>query len=107
MELADRHVWVIEDAAESHGAIYHGRKTGGLGHAGCFSFYANNVLLLRSLQRLFASSDASSSDIKTISPLANAALLRLSQLELAWLKVAGLPFGVNLLVLAEKPALKS
>lgn len=42
MELAEKHgIWVLEDAAESHGAVYHGKKTGGLGHAGCFSFYAN------------------------------------------------------------------
>jgi perosamine synthetase len=31
---------VIEDAAQSHGAEYEGRRVGGLGHAGCFSFYA-------------------------------------------------------------------
>jgi dTDP-4-amino-4,6-dideoxygalactose transaminase len=30
---------VIEDAAQAHGAEYHGRRTGGIGHLGCFSFY--------------------------------------------------------------------
>ncbi len=30
---------VIEDAAQSHGAEYGGRKVGSLGAAGCFSFY--------------------------------------------------------------------
>jgi dTDP-4-amino-4,6-dideoxygalactose transaminase len=30
---------VIEDACQSHGAEYHGRRTGSLGDAGCFSFY--------------------------------------------------------------------
>jgi len=30
---------VIEDAAQSHGAEYGGRKVGSLGDAGCFSFY--------------------------------------------------------------------
>jgi len=29
----------IEDAAQAHGAEYHGKKVGGLGAAGCFSFY--------------------------------------------------------------------
>ncbi|MDD3984595.1 MAG: DegT/DnrJ/EryC1/StrS family aminotransferase [Methanobacterium sp.] len=30
---------VIEDAAQAHGAIYKGKKTGSLGDMGCFSFY--------------------------------------------------------------------
>jgi len=29
----------IEDAAQAHGAMYHGKPVGGLGTAGCFSFY--------------------------------------------------------------------
>ncbi len=40
--LAKRHdLAVIEDAAHAHGAEYKGRKVGGLGDVGCFSFYAN------------------------------------------------------------------
>jgi len=31
---------LVEDAAQSHGAEYKGRKTGSLGDVGCFSFYA-------------------------------------------------------------------
>lgn len=30
---------VIEDAAQAHGALYKGKKTGSLGDMGCFSFY--------------------------------------------------------------------
>jgi dTDP-4-amino-4,6-dideoxygalactose transaminase len=30
---------VIEDAAQAHGALYRGRRAGGLGDAACFSFY--------------------------------------------------------------------
>lgn len=30
---------VIEDACQAHGARYRGRRTGALGHVGCFSFY--------------------------------------------------------------------
>ena len=39
------HLWVIEDAAEAHGAEYHGKKVGGLGDIGCFSFYANKIIV--------------------------------------------------------------
>ena len=44
-ELAQRHnLWVLEDAAEVHGAEYKGRKCGSLGDAACFSFYANKII---------------------------------------------------------------
>ncbi|MBE2185004.1 MAG: DegT/DnrJ/EryC1/StrS family aminotransferase [Anaerolineae bacterium] len=40
MEIAERHgLAVIEDAAQAHGASYHGRKAGSFG-TGCFSLYA-------------------------------------------------------------------
>jgi perosamine synthetase len=45
MELADKHgLYVLEDAAEAHGAEYKGRRAGGLGHAAGFSFYANKII---------------------------------------------------------------
>jgi perosamine synthetase len=45
MEIARRHnLTVIEDAAEAHGAEYHGRRAGSLGHLACFSFYANKIV---------------------------------------------------------------
>ena len=43
--LAERHgLLLIEDAAQSHGAEWQGRKTGGLGHAAAFSFYPGKNL---------------------------------------------------------------
>lgn len=40
-ELAEDHkIALVEDAAQAHGAEYKGRKVGGLGDVGCFSFYA-------------------------------------------------------------------
>jgi perosamine synthetase len=45
MEIGDAHgVAVIEDAAEAHGAEYKGRRVGGLGKCGVFSFYGNKVI---------------------------------------------------------------
>jgi perosamine synthetase len=45
LEFARRHhLFVIEDVAEAHGALYNGRKTGSLGDIGCFSFYANKII---------------------------------------------------------------
>jgi perosamine synthetase len=35
---------VVEDAAEAHGAEYKGRRVGGLGTCGVFSFYGNKVI---------------------------------------------------------------
>jgi perosamine synthetase len=35
---------IIEDAAEAHGAEYKGRRVGGLGQCGVFSFYGNKVI---------------------------------------------------------------
>ena len=45
MKIADRHhLFVLEDNAQSQGAIYKGRRTGHLGHAAAFSFYpAKNI----------------------------------------------------------------
>jgi perosamine synthetase len=41
-EIAEKHrIYVIEDAAEAHGALYKGRKAGALGDIACFSFYPN------------------------------------------------------------------
>ena len=45
MELARRHdLVVIEDAAQSHGAEYKGRRAGSIGDIGCFSFYPGKNL---------------------------------------------------------------
>ena len=45
MEIARRHgLVVIEDAAQSHGAEYKGRRAGSIGDMGCFSFYPGKNL---------------------------------------------------------------
>lgn len=45
MDFARKHsLYVIEDAAQAHGAEYKGRKVGSIGDAGCFSFYPGKNL---------------------------------------------------------------
>ncbi len=45
MEIAQEHgLYVIEDAAEAHGAEYKGKKVGSIGHISCFSFYGNKII---------------------------------------------------------------
>lgn len=43
--IAQHHdLYVIEDAAEAHGAEYKNKKTGSIGDVGCFSFYGNKII---------------------------------------------------------------
>jgi len=45
LEIAQEHgLRVIEDCAQSHGAIYKGKRTGAWGDIGCFSFYPTKNL---------------------------------------------------------------
>ena len=45
LAVAKKHgLFVVEDAAEAHGALYRGRKAGSLADAAIFSFYGNKIL---------------------------------------------------------------
>lgn len=45
MDLATRHnLFVIEDTAQGHGALYKGKKAGSIGHLSTFSFYPGKNL---------------------------------------------------------------
>ena len=44
-QIADNHkLYVIEDAAEAHGAKFFNKKVGSLGNVGVFSFYGNKII---------------------------------------------------------------
>ncbi len=44
-EIATRHkLFLVEDAAEAHGAEYRGRRAGSLGDVSTFSFYGNKII---------------------------------------------------------------
>jgi dTDP-4-amino-4,6-dideoxygalactose transaminase len=36
---AEHNLYVVEDAAQAHGALYKSKKAGSMGHLGCFSYY--------------------------------------------------------------------
>ena len=40
----DYDLFVVEDCAEAHGALYKGKLVGTFGDAACFSFYANKIM---------------------------------------------------------------
>ncbi|MFH1202719.1 MAG: DegT/DnrJ/EryC1/StrS family aminotransferase [Candidatus Omnitrophota bacterium] len=45
LKVANKHnLFLIEDAAEAHGAEYRGRRVGSFGDVSCFSFYANKII---------------------------------------------------------------
>lgn len=39
-------LWLLEDAAEAHGALAYGKRVGSLGDAAAFSFYGNKILTM-------------------------------------------------------------
>lgn len=63
MELAKgRGLFVIEDAAQAHGARYQGRQVGTIGDLGCFSFYPSKNLGAYGDGGLVTTSDAELAD---------------------------------------------
>jgi len=45
MSIAQRHhLYIVEDAAEAHGAEYQGKRVGSFGDIACFSFYGNKII---------------------------------------------------------------
>jgi perosamine synthetase len=45
LQIAEKNsLYVLEDAAEAHGALFKGHKAGSLGHVNTFSLYANKII---------------------------------------------------------------
>jgi perosamine synthetase len=54
LEIARQHdLFVIEDAAQAHGAEYRGQMVGTIGDIGCFSFWEDKIVTWPGVQRNF------------------------------------------------------
>jgi len=72
LELAEKHgLFVIEDAAEVHGAEYKGRKAGSLGDIGSFSFYSNKIITTGEGGMLLTDDDAIAEKARSLKNLAH------------------------------------
>ena len=68
IEVANKYgLAIVEDATESLGAEYHGRKTGNLGNIGCFSFNGNKIITTGGGGMLVTNDQASSAKAKYLS----------------------------------------
>jgi perosamine synthetase len=92
MDLADAYdLLVIEDAAESHGALYfsggdrtQGKKTGAMGDIGCFSFYANKIVTTGEGGMVVTNDDRIAERARRLKDLAHAPSQRFLHTELAF-----------------------
>jgi dTDP-4-amino-4,6-dideoxygalactose transaminase len=65
-EFADEHdLYIIEDAAQAHGARYRGECVGSIGDAGCFSFYATKNITTGEGGMVTTDNDAIAEQIRT------------------------------------------
>ena len=71
LRIARSHdLFVVEDAAEAHGAEYRGRKAGGMGDIGCFSFYANKIITCGEGGMVVTNDDAIAEKARSLKDLA-------------------------------------
>ena len=65
MYLAQKYgFYVLEDAAQAHGALYKGKKVGSLGHVSAFSFYASKNVPMGEGGAIGTNDDKIAKDIK-------------------------------------------
>jgi perosamine synthetase len=66
-KIARKHKLIIlEDAAEAHGAELNGKKVGGIGAVGCFSFYANKLVTTGEGGAVVTNSDKIAAKIRSL-----------------------------------------
>jgi perosamine synthetase len=71
MNIAKKYkLFVIEDAAEAHGAKYKGKMVGGIGDIGCFSMYANKIITTGEGGMVTTNNDNFAQKIRNIKSLA-------------------------------------
>ncbi len=71
MAIAQKHgLFVIEDCAEAHGALYKGRKVGSFGHINAFSFYVNKLLATGEGGAVTTDDDALAAKVRSLKALA-------------------------------------
>jgi perosamine synthetase len=65
--VAGRHgLFLLEDAAEAHGALYKGRPAGSLGDAAAFSFYGNKIIATGEGGMVTTDDDALAARVRTL-----------------------------------------
>ncbi|MDD5093858.1 MAG: DegT/DnrJ/EryC1/StrS family aminotransferase [Dehalococcoidia bacterium] len=62
----EHHLYVVEDAAEAHGAECKGKKVGSFGDINCFSFYANKIITTGEGGMCLTSSDKLASKMRIL-----------------------------------------
>lgn len=77
LAIAERHdLWVIEDAAEAHGARYKGRLCGSMGDINAFSFYGNKIITTGEGGMVVTNDDALAARARRLKDLAHSAKKR-------------------------------
>jgi perosamine synthetase len=72
LELAKKHqLFVVEDAAEAHGATYKGHKCGSMGHINAFSFYGNKIITTGEGGMIVTNDDQLAARARTLKDLAH------------------------------------
>lgn len=85
LDVARRHnLFVVEDAAEAHGAEYKGKRCGSLGDLGCFSFYANKLITTGEGGMVVTDSKKLSGRLRSLKDLAHSPKKRFLHFELAY-----------------------
>lgn len=97
-QIALKHdLFIVEDAAEAHGAEYRSRKVGGFGHIGCFSFYGNKLLTTGEGGMLVTNSEQYADHAKSLRNLAHSPDRRFLHSDVGFNYRMCLPAGTKIL----------